>query len=232
MCKLFTPTPTRESLEELESRVSILDQENQKLELILNENLDKKVFFSQNVQVETLQQIIEDYEERCRNQDGHIAEYLEQIADLKHLCQDLMRKNKALKQENCVLKGKNYLLNQEMEKKSDEIKQMMKRSNVYSSSNCSTMEDISSIDFEEVNLEPCPSENRSLHAEFQETIKGLNCEIKRLKIEGLEEKEKTVTNFFHKTPVRVIDMESGFFKRNLGLLKMKVLGNLGFMGIS
>ena len=233
MCKLFAPTHVRASLEEIESRVLQLDAENQQLEQVLQENLGKKLEFSQNFQVETLQEIIEDYEARCRTQDVHIAEYINEIAELKAMVQELTRKNGELKRENGILKGKNHCFIQELEKKNAEIREMMQRSSVISLSSCSTIDDME--EFEEVTLEPCmrdsvKEKSKGFADELKRAVQGVSSEIKRLEIEGFEEQEPTVTNFFNRTPIKVLDMESGGFKRNFSLLKMKVMGTLGFAG--
>ena len=254
MFKLFAATPIRASLEELESRVLQLDEENTQLELVLQENLGKKQAFSPNIQVETLQEIIEDYEQRSRTQDAHIAQYIHEIAELKALCEELTIKNRDLRRANGVLKGKNHLVMQELERKNQELErksreitmmhrswnnqevtEMMQRS-CLSLSSCSTTEDFEE-DLEEVTVETSLRESvkeksEGLYEEFRKTIRGVSSEIKRLELERVEEKAETVTNFFNRTPVKAAARESGIFSRNLTLLKMKVMGTLGLAGVA
>lgn len=243
MCKLFAASPVPVALEELERRVLKLDEENERLESIWKENVGATPGeFSTHVQIQTLQEIIEDYEQRCQSQDSRITVYIQEIAALKNECQQLRNKNKALRAENNGLKSKNHKLSQNLEEMTKKLKSELeqRRASFLSLSSCSTVEDSSVEEFEEARLEPCvvvvepKKETKSLLGEFQEAVCAVKSEIKRLEIEGFEdEKEKVVTNFFKREPIRVPDlsMQSGFAKRNLALLKMKVFSKIGFGGL-
>ena len=133
MCKLFNQSkPLLESLAELELRVESLDKENQNLESILMTNLEKtpkNENFSNNyeLQIHTLQEIIEDYEDKANRQDSFISQYLAEIRDLKRNCEILTKKNETLKRENNRLKVQNYKVLDQLEEKNNEIKEITEK---------------------------------------------------------------------------------------------------------